>query len=1040
MKPLTLIFSGLHSYRTRQEVDFTELSAAGLFGIFGPTGAGKSTVLDAITLALYGSVDRAKGGKTGIINQLEDSLSVSFSFELGTEVWRIEREYRRKKNDPEGIQVQQARLIQIAGDKEQVVASTASDVDARVIEILGLRREDFTRAVVLPQGKFDAFLRLTAGDRAKMLEYIFALDDYGEVLVARTRAVRETCEEKILSVAAELASLGDATPVRVEQAREEVAAATQAVKSWETKSAAAEKRFQELDELRRLWEAYQEAEQRQAALTAELPAQQKKLALLAAAQRAEPLRDRLQREQELEPIIDAATGKVAALEHEFAAAQQEADRAAAELAAAIEYQQQEGPALQDRVAELKEALRLALQRKKLLEEQEQTKKDWLRVKQELDKTKEQEEQNSQRLRQLETELTELVSAQDRLALSAEEEERWQRAGTTLQALRERERQLKTWSEHYDKAKRQLAACKAALWEKLAERLAVSITSTRTDALQQAEAILTSTSAQLEKALESRAQVFLNGQAAALAVHLKSGEPCPVCGSTDHPNPASPGEYEAELADANACCQEAEEKLKEVQSWFGEVRRLALELEAEERSLDTNLTPGWQAARAAVEECQAELRGLVGDLSREELEQRLRTLAQQARERQRLEKLRRELEAERDNLLATSRDLAGIVAAREAQLSGLKGEGVARANQIKNLEQELDKISAGKDPAKLLQETQANITALEKKIEQARVTEDRARATATRLQSELAGAQSRLETLADEVNRLKTELEAALLASGFSDRSAARAALLPAATCEELRRETEDFGNRLYQARMEAQRLKEELAGRVYHVSEWETSKVELERLRSELNQARVHLAVKQRELDQLEANQQRFQELEQLKSRLTKRRDLAATLGRLVSGRRFVEFLAEEYLADMAVEASRRLGALTGQRYALELGDRAEFVLRDDYAGGQRRPVTSLSGGETFLTSLALALALSSQLQLKGRYPLGFFFLDEGFGSLDGEKLEVVLQALEKMRLGARLVGVISHVAELRERIPIYLEVIPAEPDGSGSYLKLIKK
>jgi exonuclease SbcC len=330
--------------------------------------------------------------------------------------------------------------------------------------------------------------------------------------------------------------------------------------------------------------------------------------------------------------------------------------------------------------------------------------------------------------------------------------------------------------------------------------------------------------------------------------------------------------------------------------------------------------------------------------------------------------------------------------------------------------------------------------LEKKIEQARVTEDRARATATRLQSELAGAQSRLETLADEVNRLKTELEAALLASGFSDRSAARAALLPAATCEELRRETEDFGNRLYQARMEAQRLKEELAGRVYHVSEWETSKVELERLRSELNQARVHLAVKQRELDQLEANQQRFQELEQLKSRLTKRRDLAATLGRLVSGRRFVEFLAEEYLADMAVEASRRLGALTGQRYALELGDRAEFVLRDDYAGGQRRPVTSLSGGETFLTSLALALALSSQLQLKGRYPLGFFFLDEGFGSLDGEKLEVVLQALEKMRLGARLVGVISHVAELRERIPIYLEVIPAEPDGSGSYLKLIKK
>ena len=95
--------------------------------------------------------------------------------------------------------------------------------------------------------------------------------------------------------------------------------------------------------------------------------------------------------------------------------------------------------------------------------------------------------------------------------------------------------------------------------------------------------------------------------------------------------------------------------------------------------------------------------------------------------------------------------------------------------------------------------------------------------------------------------------------------------------------------------------------------------------------------------------------------------------------------------------------------------------------------MNTLSGGETFLTSLSLALALSSKVQLRGQYPLGFFFLDEGFGTLDEEKLDAVIGALERLHDRNRLVGVISHVKDLKERLPYYLEVIPAGGDGSGS-------
>jgi hypothetical protein len=120
----------------------------------------------------------------------------------------------------------------------------------------------------------------------------------------------------------------------------------------------------------------------------------------------------------------------------------------------------------------------------------------------------------------------------------------------------------------------------------------------------------------------------------------------------------------------------------------------------------------------------------------------------------------------------------------------------------------------------------------------------------------------------------------------------------------------------------------------------------------------------------------------------------------------------------------------------LELADECEFVIRDDFNGCQRRPVSTLSGGETFLTSLALALALSSKIQLKGQ-PLGFFFLDEGFGTLDAEKLDLVIGALEKLHDRERMVGIISHVKELKERLPRYLEVTPATQDGQGSRLAL---
>lgn len=130
------------------------------------------------------------------------------------------------------------------------------------------------------------------------------------------------------------------------------------------------------------------------------------------------------------------------------------------------------------------------------------------------------------------------------------------------------------------------------------------------------------------------------------------------------------------------------------------------------------------------------------------------------------------------------------------------------------------------------------------------------------------------------------------------------------------------------------------------------------------------------------------------------------------------------------------MDGITKGRYALEIDSTLNFVMRDNFNGGERRSIDTLSGGETFLTSLSLALALSSQIQLKGSAPLEFFFLDEGFGSLDSELLEIVIESLERLHSNNLSVGIISHVEELKNRVPVKLLVSSSEA-GIGSKVKI---
>ncbi|MNU96963.1 Nuclease SbcCD subunit C [compost metagenome] len=237
--------------------------------------------------------------------------------------------------------------------------------------------------------------------------------------------------------------------------------------------------------------------------------------------------------------------------------------------------------------------------------------------------------------------------------------------------------------------------------------------------------------------------------------------------------------------------------------------------------------------------------------------------------------------------------------------------------------------------------------------------------------------------------------------------------------------------------IQTRELESKLAGRQIQEEEWENCKIRLAAGKEADEMAVQSKARAERDLEDIEVRHIRWKELESNRIKLNHSANLLSKLQSSLRGNAFVEYVAEEQLMNVSQAASQRLRDLTKQRYSLETDSGGGFIICDDANGGIKRPVSTLSGGETFLTSLALALALSAQIQLRGQYPLQFFFLDEGFGTLDPELLDTVITSLEQLHHDHLAVGVISHVAELRARLPRKLVVIPAENAGLGSRIMI---
>lgn len=993
----------------RVDVDLDRLSSAGLFLVHGPTGAGKTSLLDAVCFALYADVPGARS-KRGLRSDhaAPDAVpTVRLELTVAGRRLRLERspEFQRPKKRGEGSTKVQARVVlEERRGGSWVALSTRNDEVADLVkDVVGLGLAQFARVVLLPQGDFAAFLRATPEERREVLERLFDISVFSDVeawLAQTRRSTGADLEEAHRALTADLARLEDAlsgvagtdqpasgpadvepdgavglvgvadpealsqvAPAAVPARLDEVAAhltgrLTSALTDVDAAEGADHLAQQALLAATRLADARHRgavAAARIATLGAAEPEHRERVRVLDAAGRAAGLTGHLTAVRRAE--ADAARS-AAAVDDVVAAlgrAGVEVDPSSAgDLAAAVH-------ALDDTADVLDTATRAAADLRRRLDD--------------VVARRDREEATAD-------------AATRSLLETAPELERLQAQAAALASAEERVPGLELALATQEGHRRTLDALDADL--ATADALAPRLLAARDAVLHHQQTLIT---------LRQRR---LDGMATELAAALADDAPCPVCGATEHPHPA------ATPADAVGV-DEVEAAEVVLDASRVELARVEARATALEAAVATRREALGEATRRSVAEAVAAAAAALADA---------------VAERRQAADVGRALDAlrVRTAALTTARDgAAATTAALTEQLDTLQEQAATVADTLARALAEHEGCACGGRDA-------------------------RRHATVAEALDTVVRAVAGAEAGTDRVGAARADLDVAVADAGFADTDDAAAAARSADEVERLRRAVAAHDEALAAARavlddpeVEAALAADDpdldavggaaRAARQAAVAAATRHEVlaravgVLERLRPSLDASCADVAA-------LEARHARVRELA----------DLTGGTGPDNTLRmRLTSFVLASRLEKVATLANERLAVMGGGRYLLEHSDervaggaRSGLGLRVlDQWTGRTRDTSSLSGGESFMASLALALGLADAVKEEsGGHDLATLFVDEGFGSLDDDSLEEVLTVLDSLREGGRAVGVVSHVADLRARVP-HQVVVRKGTDGS---------
>lgn len=1017
MRPLELLVKAFGPFADEQIIDFTVISDHTLFLIHGPTGSGKTSILDAICFALYGQTSVSDRPATTIRSHHADAsvqTEVSLSFTIGSRVFRVERipEQLRTKSRGEGFtrQIASAILFQKSDNPDkpewEILADRWNRVTEKIEEILGFKCDQFRQVVMLPQGEFRKLLNATSQEKQAILAILFKTGRYKhieDILKEKSKEIKQSYDSISSQITMYLDSCSCKSMDELEQALNLLVQSQVEVNEKRTKlqvdeegliKVIAEKqialtRFVELESAQ---SAFFSLQQQHPAITI----MQGSLEKAIAAAQLKPFEQVLAK---CNSEIQISTIQLEQNQIAFSACQQRFYE--------TQKRQLEFPTLEKQ----REQLNLELDKiKNLLPKIDHLAKARAAF--------EHAEQNMAACKNDYTnEKIHLESIIKALNNLKDNRSKLQEQAGSFELLKVQYREIETQKKTIEKISQldtQISQVSNVL-STLTARFKTMCTELESK----------------QQSLEHLEKLQYEHRAALLALTLQECIPCPVCGSIDHPNPAQsdtalPDEKQIALLKSGIKKGESTKETQRIE--IGKKEQDLTRIQKEHALLceqsgysDTHQTKQIDIA----------LKKLESELQNAELAST------------KVQKISDDIERGEKALVESEKI---IVELSEMHNSLLQTLSIAQTEH-KTLDAEIPvEYKNASSIIKKQQQITIDITSITSQIDAVRDDLEKLLKEKSFLEATGISINGRLTTLNTERITCSAHFVGQLQSAGFTDENEYRSSIKSDVEISVMRDKIESFNRQQHSTRDRMERALKECENR--EKPEIELYENQMRNLKNEISATISKQSDIQSQLSHLEQIRSELQKLYQKSKLSEKEYTMAASLSDVCSGNNsmritFERFVLASLLDDVLAAGTERLAIMSQNRYSLHRAKThldlrtsggLELMVFDSYTGISR-PASSLSGGESFLAALSLALGLADVVQsYSGGIVLDTLFIDEGFGSLDSEALDCAFQALADIGKSGRMVGIISHVSELKERIDTRLELINGKHGSSVAF------